>query len=598
MVGNTKQVVKDVMASLRRISILIWLLFGMTGVTNFLHAKERENKNNEYVWTTDHMQVGVRWQPFAGRPNNNAYDAQRPVIARDSSYVQFWMAWSALEPTEANTDYLNHPSGYLQTMEQAVDECVKRGIKVEFVFFHCPAWASESGETGGQRPQRGAFPAFVGRIAKHFKGRVDSYQLSHEVNNQGLMEGADVDFLINEIFIRGARAVRQVYEQEPKLPVLISTSGMSPCENCGQMKGLTAKGGRGVNELYDHYVQSKDLIEAVDALNLNVSDQNDGYGGMDGSFVSSVWGNYELVRNKLDKAGYSHKSVLAAESWVSWDDGGSAVDVNGDGIKNEKDAFARTLTIIGNCMERGLNTIQLPWSDNSSGWAMGLTKRRDYNGRIQEIAPELVIPANDGGPGIVTQKIGLAGNDSGFQIRLLEGNVFTVDDYINPPDPNHLHYYIWRWFSQIAAGSDEVIRHAVAGEVGNDIAVTGSGFTGNERYRIASYNRTKKSFRVLVYASGANGKTFMKVSIPSTIQTGHHSNTGKGLHDFRGEGFHPGQAYQVKIVTKNISNKDGSDVHRRAINLEQKVVEGGVLTATVVGARQFTLIDFIPAFKE
>jgi len=113
------------------------------------------------------------------------------------------MAWSALEPTEANTDYLNKPSGYLQTMEQAVDECVKRGIKVEFVFFHCPAWASESGEAGGQRPQRGAFPAFVGRIAKHFKGRVDSYQLSHEVNNQGMMKGADVDFLINEIFISG-----------------------------------------------------------------------------------------------------------------------------------------------------------------------------------------------------------------------------------------------------------------------------------------------------------------------------------------------------------------------------------------------------------
>ena len=67
------------------------------------------------------MQVGVRWQPFVGRPGNNAYDAQRPVIAQDSSYVQFWMAWSALEPTEANKDYVNQPSGYLQTMEQAVD---------------------------------------------------------------------------------------------------------------------------------------------------------------------------------------------------------------------------------------------------------------------------------------------------------------------------------------------------------------------------------------------------------------------------------------------------------------------------------------------
>ena len=86
----------------------------------------------------------------------------------------------------------------------------------------------------------------------------------------------------------------------------------------------------------------------------------------------------------------------------------------------------------------------------------------------------------------------------------------------------------------------------------------------------------------------------MKVSIPSTIQMGHHSNTGKGLKDFRGEGFHPDQAYQVKIVTKNMSVEDGSDVHRRTINSEPKIVEDGVLTATVVGVRQFTLIDFIP----
>ena len=155
-------------------------------------------------------------------------------------------------------------------------------------------------------------------------------------------------------------------------------------------------------------------------------------------------------------------------------------------------------------------------------------------------------------------------------------------------------YYVWRWFSQIAAGTDEVIRHAVAGEVGNDIAVTGSGFTGNERYRIASYNRTKKSFRVLIYASGANGKTFTKVTIPSTIQTGLHANTGKGLHDFRGEGFQPGQAYQVKIVTKDMNDKDGSDVHQRALSSERKSVEDGDLTATVSGIRQFTLIDFIP----
>ena len=180
----------------------------------------------DYVWTTDHLQVGVRWQPYSGRPQNNAYDVTRPVIATDSSYVQFWMAWSALEPTRKNTDYRKHPSTHLKIMEQAVDACRKRGLKVEFVFFHCPAWASVSGQAGGQRPQDGLFPEFARRIASHFKGRVDAYQLSHEVNLQGLMEGGDVDFLIEEVFIRGGQAIRDVYAAEPAEPA--TAVGYSP----------------------------------------------------------------------------------------------------------------------------------------------------------------------------------------------------------------------------------------------------------------------------------------------------------------------------------------------------------------------------------
>jgi hypothetical protein len=547
----------------------------------------------DYTWTTDHLQVGVRWQPYSGRPQNNAYDVTRPVIATNSSYVQFWMAWSALEPTRKNTDYRKHPSTHLQIMEQAVDACRKRGLKVEFVFFHCPAWASASGQAGGQRPQDGLFPEFARRIASHFKGRVDAYQLSHEVNLQGLMEGGDVDFLIEEVFIRGGQAIRDVYAAEPAEPVIISTSGMSPCEGCGQMAGLADKGGRGVNEMYDRYVASQSLLKTVDALNLNVSDQNDGYGGMDGSFVTSVWGNYDLVRNKLDAAGYAHKSVLSAESWISWDDGRSAVDVNGDGITDELDAFARTLTIMGHCLERGLNTMQLPWCDNSSGWAMGLTKRRDYNGRVAKIAPPIVIPASDSGPGIITQKVVLQGNDNNFTVGGPDGNIFTIDNYINPADPNHLHYYAWRWFAELAAGTDEVIRHAVAGEVGNDIAVTGRGFTGNERYRIAGYNRSRNAFRVQLYASGASGKETAVVKIPSTIQTGKHSNTGQGDCDFRGEGFADGQRYQARVITKNMDARTGKDQGRRVFETPVRPVSGGMLEASIPGLKQFTTVDFV-----
>jgi hypothetical protein len=547
----------------------------------------------DYAWTTDHLQIGVRWQPFAGRPQNNAFDAARPVIATDSSYAQFWVAWNAAEPTVANTDYEKNPSGYLQTIEQAVAACRARGLQVEFVFFGCPAWASASGVGGLERPKDGLFADFMGRIARHFKGRVAAYQLSHEVNLQGMMRGGDVNFLIKEIFIAGARQIRAIYAAEPARPVLISTSGMSPCENCGVMAGLSAKGGRGVDEMYNRLVASAELMQLIDGLNLNVSDQNDGYGCMDGSFVPSVWGNFDLVRGKLDAAGFSHKGVLAAESWVSWDDGGSAVDVNGDGIRDERDAFAKTVTIMGHCLQRGLNTLQLPWSDNSSGWAMGLTKRRDYNGRLAEIAAAIVIPASDGGPGIVTQKLALHGGDESFSIAEASGNTFTVDNYINPSDPNHLHYYAWRWFAQLAAGADEVIRHAVAGEVGNDIAVIGPGFTGNERYRIAGYNRSRETFTVLLYASGANGRTSATVRIPSTVQTGRHANTGKLSHDFRGEGFVDGTRYRARIVTNAMNDRTGADENRRATETAVTVVSEGSLVATVPGLNRFTRIEFV-----
>lgn len=564
----------------------------------FLDDANKSEKVPRYTWTKDHMHVGVRWQPFFSRPLANAYDAKRPVISVASSYAQFWVSWSAMEPTEAFTDYVNNPSPSLKTIEKAVEVCNEKGIKVEFVFFHCPAWASESGKAGGFKPKKDLFQGYVKRIATHFKGRVDAYQLSHESNLQGLMNGADIDFIINDILIAGAQAVRTVYEQESATPVIVSTNGMSPCENCPVTKGLSGKGGFAVDQFYSLMVSNPELMGLVDALNLNVSDQNDGYGSMDGSYVQSVWGNYDLARRKLDAAGYRGKAMLSAESWISWDDGSSAVDVNGDGLKNEVDAYDKAITIIGQCLQRGLNTINLPWSDNSSGWSMGLTKRRDYNGRIAELQPEIVIEANDGGPGIVTTKVGLRGPDDRFEIGKAGGNIFTVDDYINPGDPNHLHYYIWKWYAQISCGQDEVIRHALAGEVGNDIVVTGRGFTGNERYRISSYNRSKNRFTVLVYSSGANGNEAAKIKIPAQIQSGKYYNNESSVEQFKGEGFPDGSRYYARVITKNIDRKNGADLDVRYIETNRGVVQNGVLEAAIPKMKKFTAIEFVMLQKE
>ena len=551
---------------------------------------------SRYTWTTDHMQFGVRWQPFAGRPENNLYDANRPVLSKYSSYAQFWMNWAAAEPRENNTNYRNAMSGYLKAIDQAVNICASRGIKVEFVMWHCPAWASESGKAGPWRPKSGKYAEFVTRLARHFKGRVGAYQPYHEVNMQSMINDADIDFVMSEIFLRGAQAIRAVYAEKPAKPVIISTSGTSPCEPCGVLKGLKGGGAVAVDDFYNRLIANKPLMAVIDALNLNVSDHANGYGRMDGKIIPNVWTQYDLARRKLDMAGYHSKKILSSESWVVWDNSRNNHDINKDGKKDERDAFDKSVTIIGKMLERGLNTINLPWSDNSSPWSMGLTKRHDYNGRIKKLNPDIVIPARGGGPDIVTAKVALGGADKNLyfhrKIRK-EENDFSVKNFIDPSDPNHLHYYVWRWYSQIAGGSDEVIRHAIAGEVDNDINISGLGNSGKEKYKIASFNRTKSKFTVLVYSGGADGSSRMKVTIPSTIQKGNVYNNSSSLKDFRGEGFADGDKYQAIVVTKNISRQNGSDQKVSVQKGKVMTVANGTLQATVGNIRKFTSIEFV-----
>ena len=552
-----------------------------------------EPRTSNYIWTLDHMHVGVRWQPF-GFPECEKYDVNRPVLKEHSSYAQFWVSWNAAEPNPKNTDYSTNMSGYLKAIEHGVNLCVQRGIKSELVMWHCPSWASESGKGGGWKPRAGEYPKFVTRMAKHFKGRVGAYQLYHEVNLQGMMNGANMDFIKKEIFTNGAKAIRKVYDSEPKTHVIISTSGTSPCQPCGPREGLKGIGAAAVDDYYNQIIADQELMNQIDALNLNISDHANGYGMMDGALIPNCWTQYDLARKKLDRAHYQSKKVLSSESWVVWDDSGNNHDVNGDGKKDERDAFDKTVTIYGKVLERGLNTVNLPWCDNSSRWSMGLVKRVDYNGRIKQQQPEWVIPSNDGGPDIVTRKVGVHGPEERSKPHEVseEALRFTEKNYLNPGDPNHLHYYAWRWYSQIAGGSNEVIRHAIAGERGNNITVAGNGFTGNEQYKISSYNRTKKSFTVLVYSSGASGIGYLEVSIPSTIQHGKDYNNDFSKIDFRGEGFKEGTLYSARAVTKDISRNSGMD---QSLSVQEKKglrVKDGKLNFRVGAVRKFTKVEF------
>ena len=326
---------------------------------------------------------GCVGSPFktAPRTTNSTLPAQSSV--RRAATFSSGSAGQTLSESRKNRDYLENPSPSFTVIEKAVDYCNQRGLKVEFVFIHTPAWASESGESGGQKPKEGLFPEFCTRIATHFKGRVHAYQLAHENNLEGLSRGADIHYRINEILLNGAKAIRTVYDAEPTRPVILSTTGMSPCRACQTAEGLAGVGAEAIDQFYDLMIATPELTDAVDAFNLNISDQNDGYGGMDGALIPSVWGNYEMARSKLDAAGLPHKAILAAESWISWDNGPAANDVNGDGLKDERDAYQKTITILGQCLQRGLNTINLPWSDNSSSWGMGLTQTRRLQWQCQ-----------------------------------------------------------------------------------------------------------------------------------------------------------------------------------------------------------------------
>ena len=86
------------------------------------------------------------------------------------------------------------------------------------------------------------------------------------------------------------------------------------------MEGL--KGGKGavaVDDYYNQMIASAEMMEEIDALNMNVSDHFNGYGMMDGKIIPHVWGQYDLVRNKLDARGFTSKKILSSESWIVWD---------------------------------------------------------------------------------------------------------------------------------------------------------------------------------------------------------------------------------------------------------------------------------------
>ena len=345
-------------------------------------------------------------------------------------------------------------------------------------------------------------------------------------------------------------------------------------------KGLKGKGAVAVSDYYDRLIANKEVMEVVDALNQNAFRplqwlRHDGRLDHPQRLDSVRFGS-----RKIDAANYRSKKILSSESWIVWDGAGTNTDVNGDGKKDERDAFDKTVTIFGKMLERGLNTINMPWCDNSSSWSMGLVKRVDYNGRIKKLQPGWVVPSNDGGPDAVTRKVGLRGSaDENFQPVEVEPSGRRFTEKITPTQATPIICII-----TFGSGTANLpaVRTKSSGMPLPERMATTSRFSGPvlRATNSTSFPPTtgRKKFIVLLYAGGAGGTSFAKVTLPSTIQDGKYYNNEFSSKDFRGEGFKDGQNYQARIVTKDISRDNGSDLNRSEEVVKPATVTNGQLT--------------------
>ena len=531
---------------------------------------ERDGPPPIYHATRNHMHIGFRWQPYPNQPKNSEADIERE-LGKVASYASFWYMSLHTLPQKKNLDYANHPSKDALAIRHAVKLCKARGIKTELVLWQVPLWMN-GGKTypdfNKLPPNKQAIYDMVKATVEWFGEDVDYYAIFHEANHPKYWEGSWNELM--ELFmLPAARAIRD-YEKETGDKKVISTAGLSPSRNC--------------KEWYDVQLKSKELMGMIDNFALNLSDFNNGWGGGIPTWVTSVWSQIEYIDQRLHEEGYSDKGIVAAESWICWDGKRTVHGPEGSG-----DTVESTLRIFGECIQRGLSLTNLPWTDNNSAWTMGLTKRLDYNGRLANLGEKLN-PNFTGGPAIATRKLNLLGSDEKFTINndspAIANGKFGAP-YAVADDPNHTHYYIWRWYAQLSAGQNESIHHAIAGEEGNDIELTGA--NDKDFMRMSSFDRTAKRFIVLVARKKAKkDPQELTISIPAMIQKGARYNRDE---EFIGEGFKEGEQVRVVWTTEDVEPKTG---YRKNKTRESSVivVTNGQLTFSIPQAHRLTSVIF------
>ena len=538
------------------------------GIVNFFN---REGPVPSYEATRNHVHVGFRWQPYPNQPKNSEADIERE-LGKVTSYASFWYMSLHTLPQKKNLDYANHPSKDALAIRHAVKLCKARGIKTELVLWQVPLWMN-GGKTypdfNKLPPDDQAIYEMVKATVEWFGEDVDYYAIFHEANHPKYWDGS-WDELMNLFMLPAARAIRD-YEKETGDIKVVSTAGLSPSRDC--------------KKWYNVQLESAELMGMIDNFALNLSDFNNGWGGGIPTWVTSVWSQIEYMDRRLHEEGYSDKGIVAAESWICWDGKRTVHGPEGSG-----DTVESTLRILGECIQRGLSLANLPWTDNNSAWTMGLTKRLDYNGRLARLGEKLN-PNFTGGPAIATRKLNLMGSDEKFTINndspaIVKGKFGAP--YAVADDPNHTHYYIWRWFAQLSAGQNECVHHAIAGEADNNIVLTGA--EDKDFMRMCSYDRTANRFIALAARRKAkNDPTELTVSIPATIQTGKRYN--RDGH-FVGEGFAEGEDVQVQWTTEDVEPKTGYRLNKTSGDTDLIQVRDGKLTFRIPESRRLTSIVF------
>ncbi|HTM22440.1 MAG TPA: hypothetical protein VL172_18090, partial [Kofleriaceae bacterium] len=126
------------------------------------------------------------------------------AVELGGGWVRVDFNWDIAQPTSGATDWA--------LFDALVDAAEARGLKVYATIGYCPAWASASGDRGGDGPTNDvpdatAYKDFVQAAAERYGTRVAMWGTWNEPNLGDFFSGTRTQY-IQDILVNGAHAVK------------------------------------------------------------------------------------------------------------------------------------------------------------------------------------------------------------------------------------------------------------------------------------------------------------------------------------------------------------------------------------------------------